>query len=129
MTTQGRNQGFHVLDEFACEAIHAPSVPPADVAKQGRNEGMAVIEELVFDGDRAPKDASDCDRKAAATADRELKSLAVKLASVVVAAPDPAGAMTRFQQLLAGEVANYQQATEGYLDNSPRTGPETASPG
>jgi hypothetical protein len=42
-----RNQGFHVLDEFVCEAIHAPSVPLANPANQGRNEGMSVVQELV----------------------------------------------------------------------------------
>lgn len=47
MAAQGRNEGFHVLDEFVCEAIHAPSVPLANPANQGRNGGMSVVEELV----------------------------------------------------------------------------------
>jgi RNA polymerase sigma factor (sigma-70 family) len=49
MAAQGRNQGFHVLDDFVCEAIHAPSVPLANPTNQGGNEGMSVVEELVVD--------------------------------------------------------------------------------
>jgi len=49
MAAQGRNEGFHVLDEFVCEAIHAPSVPLANPANQGQNDGMLVVEELVFE--------------------------------------------------------------------------------
>src|SRR6266566_6402633 len=49
MANPGHNEGFHVLDDFVCEAIHAPSVPLANPANQGRNEGMSVIEEVVFE--------------------------------------------------------------------------------
>jgi RNA polymerase sigma factor (sigma-70 family) len=47
MAAQGRNEGFHVLDEFVCDAIQSPSIPLANPANQGRNEGMSVVEELV----------------------------------------------------------------------------------
>src|SRR5437763_936632 len=49
MANPGSNDGFHVLDDFVCEAIHAPSVPLSDPANQGRNEGMSVLEEVVLD--------------------------------------------------------------------------------
>lgn len=48
MAAQGQNSGFHVLEDFVCDAIHGPSVPLANPANQGHNEGMAVVEELVF---------------------------------------------------------------------------------
>lgn len=60
MAAQGRNEGFHVLDDFVCEAIHAPSIPLASPTKQGRNEGMSVVEELVVDvGSLAEADDED----------------------------------------------------------------------
>src|SRR4051794_15220120 len=54
MAAQGRNQGFHVLDEFICEALPVPSVPLADPATQGMNGGMSAIEELVFEAGGEP---------------------------------------------------------------------------
>jgi len=60
MANPGHNEGFHVLDEFVCEAIHAPSIPLANPAKQGQNEGMSVIEEVVFD---ASKESQPGDRE------------------------------------------------------------------
>ena len=53
MANPGQNQGFRVLDEFVCEAIHPPTVPQADQTKQGQNEGMRVIQELVVDDSAA----------------------------------------------------------------------------
>ncbi len=46
MDRKGQNEGFRVLDEFVCEAIHAPGVPPAPPNKRGQNEGVRVLEEL-----------------------------------------------------------------------------------
>jgi len=57
MVGRGQNQGFHILDEFVCEAIPSPSVTPANPASQGRNEGMSVVEEVVFDAAPAAKPA------------------------------------------------------------------------
>lgn len=48
MAAHGRNEGFHVLDDLVCEAMHDPSVPLANSANQGRNERTSVIEELVL---------------------------------------------------------------------------------
>jgi hypothetical protein len=53
MASQGHNEGFRVMDDFACEAIHAPAVPQADPSKQGQNEGVQVIQELVVDASEA----------------------------------------------------------------------------
>lgn len=49
MAAQGQNDGFHVLDDFVCEAIQGPSIPRANPATPGQNEGSAVAEELVVD--------------------------------------------------------------------------------
>ena len=49
MANPSQNMGFLVLDDFVCEAIHAPSVLLANPANQGRNEEMVVLEEVVFD--------------------------------------------------------------------------------
>lgn len=54
MANQGRDEGIHVLDEFVCEAVHAPSVSLASPANQGRNEGMSVVGELLFDAGKGP---------------------------------------------------------------------------
>lgn len=59
MAAQGRNEGFHVLDDFVCEAIPSPSVSRADPAKLGRNDGMFVVEELVHEcGSQQPPPSS-----------------------------------------------------------------------
>jgi hypothetical protein len=62
MAVQGHNKGFHVLDEFVCDAIHDPSVPLANPANQGRNEGMSVIEELLCEAGKAPPSEDPDDR-------------------------------------------------------------------
>ena len=48
MTNIGQNEGFHVLDDFVCDAIHNPSIALGNPANQGRNEGISVEEELIF---------------------------------------------------------------------------------
>jgi hypothetical protein len=53
MASPGRNEGFLLIDDFVCEAIHDPSVPCASPANQGRNEGMTVVEEIVAKGSSA----------------------------------------------------------------------------
>jgi len=40
MTNQGQSEGFRVLDDFVCEAIHDAQVPMAGPPRQGQNEGM-----------------------------------------------------------------------------------------
>ena len=72
MANPGHNEGFHVLDDFVCEAIHDPAVPLANPANQGQNEGMSVIEEVVFDTPRESKPGnheSDRQRRASALSD------------------------------------------------------------
>lgn len=49
MAAESRNEFFHVLDDFVCEAIHAPSALSAGPGKAGRAEGISVVEELLVD--------------------------------------------------------------------------------
>jgi hypothetical protein len=50
MATHGHNdEGFTVLDDFVCEAVHARSIALADPARQGQNEGVSVVEELLVE--------------------------------------------------------------------------------
>ncbi len=56
MAERANNEGFHVLDEFVCDAIREPGIPQADPKKQGKNERIRVIEELVFGGQSATKE-------------------------------------------------------------------------
>ena len=55
MAERANNEGFHVLDEFVCDAIREPGIPQADPKKQGKNERIRVIEELVFGGRARPR--------------------------------------------------------------------------
>src|SRR4051794_24925386 len=45
----GRNEGFHILEEFVCEAIPDASLAQTDSRSRGQNEGVRVIGELVHD--------------------------------------------------------------------------------
>lgn len=68
MAAQGRNEGFHVLDDFVCEAFHAPSVPLASPTNPGRNERISVVEELVVNfGIQADASDEEDDRQAQRT--------------------------------------------------------------
>lgn len=49
MISPGQNDGFHVLDDFVCDAVHAPSIPSANSAQQGQSEGITVVEEVICD--------------------------------------------------------------------------------
>jgi hypothetical protein len=49
MAQRAENEGFRMLDDFVCEAIHDPVTPLAKPENQGRNTGMSVVEEIVFD--------------------------------------------------------------------------------
>jgi hypothetical protein len=55
MARPGQNEGFHVSDDFVCEAVHDPTIPLANPANQGRSEGMSVVEELLFHAPGASK--------------------------------------------------------------------------
>src|SRR6266404_4463381 len=105
MAAQGHNKGFHVLDEFVCDAIHDPSGPLANPTNQGLNEGMSIIEELLFEAGKAPtsEDVEDPDSRqspgTAAVGDA-IKSEAQRLAVIIAASADPIGTVTLFQKLL-----------------------------
>jgi catechol 2,3-dioxygenase-like lactoylglutathione lyase family enzyme len=45
MDKQGQNEGFRVLEEFVCEAIHNPRVPPSPSNKRSQEEGVRMLEE------------------------------------------------------------------------------------
>lgn len=113
MAATGQNKGFHVLDEFVCEAVHAPSVPQANPAHQGRNQGMSIVEELVFEAGKAPasEDREDSDKRRepdSAAPDDSIKSEAKRLAALLAASADPLGAVTLFQKSLFVELASMQ---------------------
>jgi hypothetical protein len=42
----GQNEGYRVLDDFVCEAIHESTVPRIPPNQRGQNEGVRVVEEL-----------------------------------------------------------------------------------
>lgn len=122
MAAQGRNKGFHVLDEFVGEAIHAPSVPLANPASQGKNEGMSVVEELVFEADlEATRDETpDSDRHLAAPPegpDPALKSAIGPLAAYISASSNPRGAFAHAMELLRAELTDMDRETAKILEN------------
>jgi len=49
MAGSAENEGIRVLDEYVCNAILAPKVPPADPNKQAVNEGLRLVEEFVIE--------------------------------------------------------------------------------
>lgn len=117
MAAPGRNEGFHVLDEFVCEAIHAPSIPLANPANHGRNEGMAVVTELLFEagGEPNPAGANDSgpipDPHSAA-----LTSAIEPLALYISASGDPRRAFTVALELLLTKLHSIDQAAATALE-------------
>jgi hypothetical protein len=73
MANPGYNEGFHALDDFICEAIHAPSVPLANPARQGQAEEMVVLEEAVFDASQANGDSQVKQREEEAKGNADLE--------------------------------------------------------
>src|ERR1044071_695941 len=105
MAAQGRNQGFHVLDEFVCEAVHAPSIPLANPANQGQNEGMSVVEESVFEADSVQPEAPDSLQASTRPGqDDALKSAIEPLAAYISASSDPRRALAYAVQALLAEL-------------------------
>ena len=134
MAAQGRNQGFHVLDEFICEAIHAPSVPRANPANQGKNEGMSVVEELVFEAgsEETTDQTADTDRRQSSLPngpDAALKSTIKPLAAYISASSNPGGTLAHAMQLLLAELACLDQATAEVLEKLRHPGQTSPSPG
>ena len=100
MAAQCRNEGFHVLDEFVCEAIHAPSVPLADPANQGHNEGMCVVEELLLQ-----VGATDGPRPSLPDPlNNAIKPVVEQLATLISASADPRKVFAQVQELLVAEL-------------------------
>ena len=50
MSERTENEGFRMMEDFVCDAIHDSGIPQADPTKPGKNEGMRLVEELVFEG-------------------------------------------------------------------------------
>jgi hypothetical protein len=118
MAGQGRNEGFYVLDEFVCEAIHAPSIPLAGPANPGRNEGMSVIEELVFEaGSDASSDAPDDHRRLPLSLEQvaALKSVIEPVATYISASTNPRGALAHFVELLVVEINGIDRGAAEWL--------------
>jgi hypothetical protein len=115
MAAKGHNPGFHMLEDFVCEAIHAPSIPLADPTKKGRNEGMGVLEELLVEAGKAPtpdeKDSlgSKPSPSVGPVADA-LQAEARRLAAIIAGSADPMGNVTQFQKLLLAEISSIQKA-------------------
>jgi len=65
---EGRNNGFHVLDDFVCEAIQGPDLPAANLDNHGQNAGMAVIEEVLLEAGNQPASELTSEPKSGATA-------------------------------------------------------------
>jgi hypothetical protein len=49
MANQAENEGFRMLEDFACDAIHAPGGPHADQRKKANNEGRLLVGDIAFD--------------------------------------------------------------------------------
>lgn len=116
MGAQGLNKGFHVLDEFVCEAIHAPSVPVPSHANKGRNPGMSVVKEFVFDVTPRTADESAASNGCRASSldepDARLESVIEPLATYVVGSNDPRGALADALELLFGKLFGVGLASE-----------------
>jgi len=115
MAAQGHNEGFHVLDDFVCDAIHAPSFPLANPANQGRNDGMSVNEGLLFEMGRlssseAAEEQGRDKPQCSATPENIIKSEAERLAALISTMADPIGAAALFQKRLFAELAGIQGA-------------------
>jgi hypothetical protein len=114
MAAQGQNKGFHVLDEFVCEAIHDLSVPLANPAHQGRNEGLSVIEELLFEAGKGPtsEDGENPEHRQTPSPNAlndVIKSEVQRLAVIIASSDDPIGAVTLLQKLLVAELSGIEK--------------------
>ena len=97
MAAQSCNNGFYILDEFVCEAIHAPSVPLANPANQGRNEGMCVVEELLLQVEQETTSQSE-------PLNQALRPVVEQLAILISASGDPRKVFAQAQELLVAEL-------------------------
>ena len=114
MAAQGQNKGFHVLDDFVCEAVHDASVPLANPAHQGRNEGMSVVEELLIDaGSESSSEGGQNPESSPDALNDAIKSEARRLAAIIAASADPLGAARLFQKFLLAELGGSEQTAAG----------------
>lgn len=113
MAARGQNEGFHILDELVCEAIHAPSVPLANPHNQGQNEGMSVVEELVFEPGSEVSNGSGVSAECRATLpeapDAALVGAVKPLAMCISASSNPRVALARALELLLAELLNWNE--------------------
>ena len=82
------NEGFRVLDEFACEAIPAPSLPRPTRVRGGVTEEISSI----VDG-----------------GDELFRATIQQLASLIANSSDPTGAMAICQRLLIDQVHRFKK--------------------
>lgn len=107
MSASGRNSGFHLLDDFVCQAIHPQGASLANPAKPGRNEGMAVVEELLFDtGLQTNSNSVFTDQGLRA----EVSRLAEALSCYISASDDPVSTVANARKLLLAELEAIQQS-------------------
>jgi hypothetical protein len=127
MAAQGQNKGFHVLDEFVCEAIHDPSIPLANPVHQGRNEGLSVIEELLFEAGKGPasEDGENPGHRQTpgpTALNDAIKSEVQRLAVIIASSDDPIGAVTLLQKLLVAELSGIEKTAAAALEISRAAG-------
>ena len=103
MAIPASNEGFHGLEEFVCEAIHAPGVTVADPVRQGVSEGVFAAQEFILDVSGGQRPALD----------DAVKSEVARLAALVLSSPDPAGTAALVQTLLRDELAGVARPAGG----------------
>ncbi len=131
MSDKGRNDGFRVLDDFVCEAIHSPGVPLANEQHQGHNAGSLVVEELSFDasaekpGSEEVQDPDSRKVPGPVALDDAIRSEAGRVAALISASRDPNGTLALFQKALLTELDSMQKSAPKHLNRAaPRTDPD-----
>jgi hypothetical protein len=118
MSNTGKNEGFRVLDDFVCEAVHGPDVPRADEQHRGRNEGMQVVQELAFEGSSGEVsqektgDAASASRTRPVTLDDSIQSVIKQLAAFIADQSNPVRASALVQERLLAEINDIQNAAK-----------------
>src|SRR5215217_5063768 len=96
MAAQGQNQGFHVLEDFVCQAVPNPALPPANPANQGRNEGVVAHDEILVDGGQRQtaarvEEPSRSEPRSAAALLEAIQEEVRRLSVIISESADPAG--------------------------------------
>ena len=133
MSNNGKNEGFRVLDDFVCEAMHGPDVPRADEQHRGRNEGMQVVQELAFEApggepvqERAEESKS-ATRTRPITLDDSVQTVIKQLAAFIAAQSNPVRASALVQERLLAEINDLQNAARGSLEQDSTSGSDSES--